>query len=275
MWTFTSDPEGFAAVAEPFLLGDPVGNTVPLTVLANLRAGHPAADAFFAWWTAGGQVRAAAFRTPPAPLSLTRMPPEAVAPLVEALGGDLPMVVGPVEVTAEVVRLLGEPDRTVSERLYRLGALAVPSVPGRGRLAGPHDFPLMVSWYQAFGAEVGLGEAHDVAERVAQRVAGRELFVWEAEGVPVSVAGLGRAAGGVCRVGPVYTPPSCRRRGYGAAVTAYASEVALAERCEQVVLFTDLDNPTSNAIYRSIGYQPVSDHAHLTYAGSRSPATAG
>ncbi|NUT11056.1 MAG: GNAT family N-acetyltransferase, partial [Nonomuraea sp.] len=32
MWTFTSDPEEFAAVAEPFLLGDPVGNTVPLTV---------------------------------------------------------------------------------------------------------------------------------------------------------------------------------------------------------------------------------------------------
>ncbi|YCK35628.1 hypothetical protein ACNF49_16530 [Actinomadura sp. ATCC 39365] len=67
MWTFTSDPEEFAAVAEPFLLGDPVGNTVPLTVLANLRAGHPAQDPFFAWWTVEGQVRAAAFRTPPAP----------------------------------------------------------------------------------------------------------------------------------------------------------------------------------------------------------------
>ncbi|MFI6179306.1 GNAT family N-acetyltransferase [Nonomuraea sp. NPDC051191] len=275
MWTFTADPEEFAAVAEPFLLGDPVGNTVPLTVLAELRAGRPAEDAFFAWWTASGQVRAAAFRTPPAPLSLTRMPAEAVASLVEALVGDLSMVIGPVEVTSEVVRLLGEPDRTVSERLYRLGVPAVPSVPGRGRLAGAGDFPLMVSWYQAFGEEVGLGEAHDVAERVARRVAGRELFVWEAGGAPVSMAGLGRAAGGVCRVGPVYTPPSCRRKGYGAAVTAYAGQVALAERCEQVVLFTDLGNPTSNAIYRSIGYEPVSDHAHLTYTGSRSPAAAG
>ncbi|MFI6920392.1 GNAT family N-acetyltransferase [Nonomuraea spiralis] len=275
MWTFTSDPEEFAEVAEPFLLGDPVGNTVPLTVLAELRAGRPAKDAFFAWWSAGGRVCGAAFRTPPAPVALTRMPAEAVAPLVEALNGDLPRVVGPVEVTSEVVRQLGEPSRVVSERLYRLGALAVPSVPGRGRLAGPGDFPLMVSWYQAFGDEVGLGEAHDVAERVAQRVAGRELFVWEAGGAPVSLAGLGRAAGGVCRVGPVYTPPSCRRKGYGAAVTAYASEVGLAERCDQVVLFTDLDNPTSNAVYRSIGYVPVSDHAHLAYDGSRRPPAAG
>lgn len=266
MWTFTSDPEEFAVVAEPFLLGDPVGNTVPLTVLANLRAGAPAEDAFFAWWTAGGEVRGAAFRTPPHPVGLTPMPVEAVAPLVEALKGDLPQVVGPVALTSEVVRLLGEPGRVVSERLYRLGTLTVPSVPGQGRLAGPGDFPLMVSWYQAFGEEVGLGQAHDVVERVAQRMAGRELFVWEADGVPVSLAALGRPAGGVCRIGPVYTPPSCRRKGYGAAVTAYATGVGLAERCEEVVLFTDLANPTSNAIYRSIGYEPVSDHAHLTYA---------
>ncbi|NUO97141.1 MAG: GNAT family N-acetyltransferase [Nonomuraea sp.] len=269
MWTFTSDPEEFAAVAEPFLLGDPVGNTVPLTVLANLRAGVPAKDAFFAWWTAGGQVRGVAFRTPPAPIGLTSMPVEAVAPLVAALDGDLPLVVGPVGLTSEVVRLLGEPDHLTSERLYRLGTLAVPPVPGRGRLAGPADFPLMVSWYQGFGEEVGHGIDHDVAERVAQRIAGRELFVWEADGVPVSVAGLGRPAGGVCRVGPVYTPPSCRRRGYGAAVTAYATQAGLAERCEQVVLFTDLANPTSNAIYQAIGYEPVSDHARLAYAGAR------
>ncbi|TMR93369.1 GNAT family N-acetyltransferase [Nonomuraea basaltis] len=265
MWTFTSDAEEYAAVAEPFLLGDPVGNTVPLTVLANLRAGMPAKDPFFGWWTVDGEVRGAAFRTPPHPIGLAVMPVEAVAPLVAEFGGDLPAVMGRVELTDEVMRLLGTPKRVVSERLYRLGTLAVPDVPGRGRLAVPADFPLLVSWYQAFGDEVALGDG-DPAERVAHRLAGRQLFVWEAGGTPVSLAGLSPAAGGVCRIGPVYTPPSCRRNGYGAAVTAYASQAGLAERCEQAVLFTDLGNPTSNAIYQSIGYEPVSDYAHITYS---------
>ncbi|GAA1718861.1 GNAT family N-acetyltransferase [Nonomuraea sp. AD125B] len=265
MWTFTSDPEEYAAVAEPFLLGDPVGNTVPLTVLADLRAGTPAKDPRFGWWTVGGQVRGAAFRTPPYPIGLAVMPVEAVAPLVEALGRAIPALVGRVELTDEVVRLMGPPARTVAERLYRLGTLSVPEVPGRGRLATPADFPLLVSWYHAFGEEAGLGEG-DPAERVAQRLTRRELFVWEDGGAPVALAALSQPAGGVCRIGPVYTPPSRRRRGYGSAVTAHVSQVGLAERGEEVVLFTDLANPTSNAIYQAIGYEPVSDYAHITYA---------
>ncbi|MGW4791383.1 GNAT family N-acetyltransferase, partial [Nonomuraea sp. NPDC004297] len=264
MWTFTSAVEEYAGVAEPFLLGDPVRNTVPLTVLANLRAGMPVRDPLFGWWTAGGAVRGAVFHTPPHPAGLFAVPVEAVAPLVEALGGELPVFVGPREVTDEATRLLGAPRLVVSERLYRLGALAVPDVPGRGRLAVPVDFPLLVSWYQGFGEETGMGHG-EVADVVARRLQHEELFVWEAEGAPVSLAALSPAVGGVCRIGPVYTPPSRRRRGYGAAVTAHASQMALAERCEQVVLFTDLANPTSNAVYRAIGYEPVADYAHIAY----------
>ncbi|MGW0193837.1 GNAT family N-acetyltransferase [Nonomuraea sp. NPDC003201] len=269
MWTFTSDVEEYAAVAEPFLLGDPVRNTVALTVLANLRAGMPAKDPRFGWWTVDGEVRGAVFHTPPHPVGLADMPLEAVEPLLAALG-DPAEVVGRVELTSEVKRLLGAPGRLVPERLYRLGALAVPGTPGRGRLAAPADFPLLVSWYQAFAEEVRMGMGDDVVESVARRVAARELFVWEAGEAPVSLAALSPAVGGVCRIGPVYTPPSCRRNGYGAAVTAYASQVGLAERCDQVVLFTDLGNPTSNAIYQSIGYVPVSDFEHMTYDGPRS-----
>ncbi|TDE49990.1 GNAT family N-acetyltransferase [Nonomuraea mesophila] len=264
MWTFTSEVEEYAAVAGPFLLGDPVRNTVPLTVLANLRAGMPAKDPLFGWWTADGEVRGAVFRTPPHPVGLFATPVEAVAPLIEALDRDLPALAGPVEVTSEAMRLLGTPRRVVPERLYHLGTLTVPDVPGRGRIAVPGDFPLLVSWYHAFHDEVELSEG-DLAERVAQRLARRELFVWEVGETPVSLAGLSPAAGGVCRVGPVYTPPSCRRRGYGSAVTAFTSLTGLSERCDHVVLFTDLGNPTSNSIYQAIGYEPVSDYAHLTY----------
>ncbi|MGW0485103.1 GNAT family N-acetyltransferase [Nonomuraea sp. NPDC003214] len=265
MWTITTDVEAYAREAEPFLLTDPVGNTVLLTVLADLRQGMPADGARFGWWTDGGQVRGAAFHTPPRPVCLGLMPAEAVPPLVEALGGDIPEVVGPLELTRAVARALGRTGDVLAERLYRLGTLTTPGVPGAGRLATGADLPVLIAWTQAFFAEVRLNAGEDLVTHTARRLAARELFLWEDDGAPVSLAALSPAAGGVCRIGPVYTPPSRRRRGYGAAVTAFASRTGLAERCDQVVLFTDLANPTSNAIYRSIGFEPVSDYAQVTF----------
>jgi predicted GNAT family acetyltransferase len=68
---------------------------------------------------------------------------------------------------------------------------------------------------------------------------------------------------GVARIGPVYTPPEHRRRGYGAAVTAAASRAACGGTAPEVVLFTDLGNPTSNKIYTEIGFRPVRDYLEV------------
>ena len=62
-------------------------------------------------------------------------------------------------------------------------------------------------------------------------------------------------AAGVSRVGPVFTPRSSRGRGYGSAVTAAAASLARRDGVDDVVLFADLANPTSNAIYRRIGFE--------------------
>ncbi|MFI6601600.1 GNAT family N-acetyltransferase [Nonomuraea sp. NPDC050536] len=266
MWTFTQDVDEYAEAAEAFLTADPISNTVPLTVLVGMKAGIRVEGAYFGWWRPDGQVRGAVFRTPPHPLGLARMPVEAIPALVEALRDrEVPEVVGPVELTdAFTAASGGQVVRVVSERLYALGTLEIPSVPGHGRLATAADLPLLVAWCQAFHQEVELNPG-DVVAYVERRLAGREFFVWEDDGAPVSLAALQPPAGGVCRIGPVYTPPSCRRRGYGAAVTAFASRTGVEERCEQVVLFTDLANPTSNSVYQSIGYEPLTDYAHVMY----------
>lgn len=57
----------------------------------------------------------------------------------------------------------------------------------------------------------------------------------------------------------VYTPPEHRGHGYAAAVTAEVSRAAREAGAQEVLLFTDLANPTSNGVYRRIGYRPVSD----------------
>ncbi len=72
------------------------------------------------------------------------------------------------------------------------------------------------------------------------------------------MAGRLDAVAGVERIGPVYTPPDRRGRGYASAVVAGVSRSALdaGHRC---ILYTDLENPTSNAIYRAIGYRAVAE----------------
>jgi predicted GNAT family acetyltransferase len=71
------------------------------------------------------------------------------------------------------------------------------------------------------------------------------------------------------RVGPVYTPPGLRHRGYAGAVTAAVSQAALDAGAAEVLLFTDLANPTSNSLYQNLGYQPVEDRVVLSFtAGS-------
>jgi predicted GNAT family acetyltransferase len=79
------------------------------------------------------------------------------------------------------------------------------------------------------------------------------------DGVPVALGGHTQTVAAMARIGPVFTPEPQRRRGYGSAVTVAATRSAAAAGADHIVLFTDLANPTSNAIYQQIGYRPIED----------------
>ena len=68
----------------------------------------------------------------------------------------------------------------------------------------------------------------------------------------------GRTPNGV-RVGYAYTPPESRRRGYASACVAEVSRRMLNTGLSFCVLYTDLTNPTSNAIYQRLGYDAIAD----------------
>ncbi|MFX0084189.1 MAG: GNAT family N-acetyltransferase [Candidatus Hodarchaeota archaeon] len=57
----------------------------------------------------------------------------------------------------------------------------------------------------------------------------------------------------------VYTPPNFRRKGYATELVAKLIQTILNEGNKYCFLFTDLENPTSNKIYQTIGYKPVID----------------
>ena len=83
-----------------------------------------------------------------------------------------------------------------------------------------------------------------------------------------------QAIEGTTRVRAVYTPPELRRHGYaGACVGAMSAElVARGLRC---ILYADLANPTSNSIYRKLGYEAVAELLRYRFHGkaTRAPAT--
>ncbi|HEX6677003.1 MAG TPA: GNAT family N-acetyltransferase [Actinomycetes bacterium] len=279
-WRFTEDVEEYARAAGPLLAARPAEHTVSLTVIENARARNAAAERaepeVFGWWTdATGAVRGAVSHTPGYQLLLGEVPDEAMRPLASellTLGRRPPGVTGvtplAVEFAAVWSALAGERAvLDVAMRLYRLGELVPPdpAPPGRARPATVDDTDLLIDWMHRFGEDAGM-PMHDVPDTVADRLSHGGLTLWEdPEGTSVSLAGRTRPAAGVVRIGPVYTPPERRRHGWGAAVTAAASRATLDEGAREVVLFTDLANPTTNEIYQRLGYRPVSDRAVLAF----------
>lgn len=78
------------------------------------------------------------------------------------------------------------------------------------------------------------------------------------------MAGVSRPVAGTVRVSAVYTPREHRGAGYAAAVTAEVSRAAREAGAEEVLLFADLANPTSNGVYRRIGFEAVCDRLIVT-----------
>jgi len=81
----------------------------------------------------------------------------------------------------------------------------------------------------------------------------------------VSLAGVGGATPNGSRIGPVYTPPELRNRGYASACVATLSRRLLAEGKQFLFLFTDLRNPASNHVYEKLGYEPVCDMQEIRF----------
>ena len=218
----------------------------------------------------GDKVVAAALRTPPWRLVLSMADhPGAIHRLVDDLAGEpLPGVVGPSEAAGAFAeawgRSTGVPTRLARhERSFRLRSV-IPPRPTTGEMvrATPAHLGLLSAWAEAFHEEaIGNSPPQDydaMADRWVRGV-GRVAYLWLADGEPVSLTCVGGLTPHGIRIGPVYTPPGHRGRGYASNLVAEVSQLQLDAGRDFVFLFTDLANPTSNKIYQDIGYEPVND----------------
>lgn len=276
-------PRAFLDAVERFLLRDEASHNlllgIPARLIAREGAGAPVPGVYLVAAVERGDIAGAAMMTPPYRLVLSQTSrPGAVRALAEdaaALRPAPPGVHGPDPVAAEFVEawrgLTGESSRLeLHERVHRLDEVRpVPDVPGALRPAGDDDRPLLLEWLRAFGAEA-FGEA-DRPPREAETAVDTRLgsseegFVLWYDGGPRCVAGYGAPTRHGIKVGPVYTPPQFRSRGYGTACVAALSRRLLEGGHRFCMLFTDLSNATSNRIYRRIGYEPVCDVAEYRF----------
>lgn len=222
-----------------------------------------------------GGIAAAAAMTPPYGVILYSERPDP-QPGLEAIAQDLIAHNWPVfgvnareplcaEFAAIWARLTGtRATAAMRERVFELRQVIHPSYsPGRMRHATPDDLDLVTEWTLAFAAEAlsGVEQTNPEATRrnTARKIAEQVLYLWD-DGGPVSLAGVARPTAHGISIGPVYTPPERRGRGYASSLVAALSQCMLDEGRAFVTLFTDLANPTSNHIYQAIGYRPVCDY---------------
>ena len=225
-------------------------------------------DPYFASVTDGERVVGVTMRTPPHNLILSLVDDDGALDLMaqdaQEVFGSLPGVVGPKEPVAKFARLWPQPaELGIQQRVYRAShVVPFEGVSGSMRPYEDGDRELLIGWMDAFVAEALHGGFHDDSAAWLERsLAGPDsgIELWIDAGEPVSFAGYGGLTPNGIRIGPVYTPPELRRRGYASALTAELTQMLLDQGRTFCFLFTDLSNPTSNSIYQRIGYEPVSD----------------
>lgn len=266
----TGDPAVFRDLVFPFLQRDPVLNSALLTGTADRIRGilaDPEPPVFVSVHD-GDEVVGAVLGTALRGILLGNLPAELVPVVADSLAVAAPHSIGvtgredAVPLFAELYSArTGRSSREVERsRLHKLGRFVEQKADGAPRPAAETDLAVLTPMFGAYRAEAGHvaeGAAED-RRWLEQRIERGRLWVWEDEGRLVSLVGHQSPMFGAVRIGPVYTPPESRGRGYASALTAHVSR-RLQEAGDEVCLFTDLANPTSNKIYAAIGFHPIQD----------------
>jgi predicted GNAT family acetyltransferase len=236
-----NDATTFKQRVEAYLMRREAEHNLPLGLLGTLSRNprlYSDTPPYLALVEDAGEVLGVAVMTPPYNLVVAARPipgvAEALARDVYAARPDMPGCIGLTEASQAVAQawqaVTGAGYRLKhAERIYKLErVLPVANVSGSPRRVEEANRELLVSWFRAFAVEAQ-GDPDD-PERQARLVDGligappeqRGGFVW-LDPEPVCYVGYGRPTPHGMSIGPVYTPPERRRRGYATALTARPS----------------------------------------------------
>jgi predicted GNAT family acetyltransferase len=272
-----ADPGEFRERAAP-LLADEARHNLMLGIVGTLISSpevYPESRLYLV--SDGLNPRSAALMTPPYDLVVADTnEPAAIMSLVDALVHDAVTVPGALGNRPTIDLFVKEWENATGDEVTLQMAQGVFSLvevaeveggPGKPRRAVPRDQALIETWMQEFLDEALPDEPRDdarMSRMIAKRLSGDEVneyWLWEDGGDVVAWTGHGNPTGRGIRIGPVYTPPQLRGRGYATSLVAAQSRWLLENGFDFCFLYTDLANPTSNAIYELMGYRQVAESA--------------
>ena len=282
-----ASPEEFLDTTTSYRDREPIRTNILGSVATSIAQGsHHYED--YIWWVLrdGEDVVGAALRTAPYGMQIGPMPSEAAAALafeVSVHDDNFPWAfASDASITSfmDAYRSSGSPGSARQSVLgrrdivYEAGAIALPIVKGTYRVATLADLNLAYQWSIDFQALIdSVAPRFDRRDRdfMRARIAGGGLWFWCVDEVPVAMAGytapVEAPSGTVTRIGPVYTPDEHRGNGYAAAITSVLT-ATLVRRGSRVMLYADAANPTSNGVYRRIGFQAIDEVVRVDFLAS-------
>lgn len=192
---------------------------------------------------------------------------DAVHVHIPSLGG----VLGPVGTTAtfagrwtELANVGARP--TDGGRVLEVKQLVapLPTPNGRVRPATTDDIDLLVRWNAGFAADTDVAPPADPVAQLSQQIEAGFVWLWEDDHRPQSMAMRTPSVFSTRRLAHVYTPSEHRGQGLAAALVAHLASETLAtgDRC---MLHTQLSNPSSNGVYRRLGFEAISESAFYEF----------
>lgn len=273
------DAEKFAKVAEPIIAKNEDVFSLFFGVLQAIKAGRYE-NPFMAAVTEGEEVLALLQMTPPHPLNLVIVDESRKDESINFIIRELRETSVPVPSVISVKqwaisfansweKQTGETQKLLMDQgLYRLDEVEekLEMSPGSWRFATDADAPLIEKWFAQFEEDTNLDRTplEIIKEKVAVFLEAREVFLWVDEEKVVSMMKKSRPTKNSVTVSFVFTPKEERKKGYARTMVAQGSKELLKDY-EFCVLYTDMLNPTSNKIYKEIGYKHIADSIHIGF----------
>ena len=260
----------FLAATKDFRRLDPVRTGLITSIATSVATGSRTYEDYF-WWSViqDNQVVGVAIRTVPYGYVFSPMNADAAEALYSFICvEDSPAneFAGPKVIIEYFVQLSG---RSVAESegelIYECKNLHPAAPIGEIRSATESDFELILGWMKAFMTTTGL-RSYDLEGVVRTSLSGGRYYLLMLQETPVCLGGHSDLqvfdGFSIGRVGPIYTPDEFRKKGYASALTSEIS-ATLISRGALPTLYTQAANPTSNKIYREIGYTLVDENLRV------------
>ncbi|MBA2175167.1 GNAT family N-acetyltransferase [Halobacillus locisalis] len=263
----TQDVQSCKEEVESLLVKREAENNLPLGLLKNFPDSKSEQPPSLIYIKDHGRIVSMAMRTPPhlwiLP-SISTTSQETIERLVHFIvenNLELPGVLGEQQAVQWFIDACEQAGKFsaqlhMRQGIYRLDELRpIDLQSGELIVADQSHLSLAKQWFRQYAIELDEPMMKEQAEQTAESmISDQKMHLWVVDGEPVSMVNQARVTPNGVTINGVYTPDHFKKKGYATQATYHLSKKLLNSGYQFCSLYTDLDNPTSNSIYKRIGY---------------------